>query len=233
MKMLKKVVLSVVGGALVLVSIMLAAYVGIKSFQGSWFDIESLIKCGVVICCPLILGTILIIFSVQKENKRKIILLAELVMFFMYVIIIFALVFGGFRLRRYGYRYGFDERSLLDYIKFYSNFIPFKTIYYYITCFFTGRINLSIVIENLVGNFMMFMPMGFLLPAIFKQQKKWFCFLATLASILIGIEVVQLIFRLGSCDIDDFILNMTGACLIFAIIRIGVIKRALNKTMLI
>lgn len=228
MKLLKKLVQSVVGGALVFISIMLVVYVGIKSFQGAWFDIESIIKCGVVIGCPMILGTLLLICSVKKENKRKIILLAEFVMFFMYVIIIFALVLGGFRLRRFGH----NERSLLDYIKSNSNFIPFKTIYYYFTCFFTGRINRSIVIENLVGNFMMFMPMGFLLPAIFKKQKNWFCFLATLASILITIEVIQLIFRLGSCDIDDFILNMTGACLIYAIIRMGVIKRVLNKIML-
>ena len=230
MKILKKVVLLIVGGALVLVGMILAVFVGINSFQGQpMFNIGKFIFLGGVIACPMILGTIIIILSVKKENKRKIILVAESVMLFMYVNIIFILVFGGFRI----FQSGHNNQSILEYIKFNSNFIPFKTIYNYFSIYFAGHINMSIVIENLLGNFMMFMPMGFLLPAIFKKQNKWFLFLATLASMLLGIEVAQLIFRLGSFDIDDFILNMAGACLIFAIIRKGIIKKFLNRMMLI
>jgi glycopeptide antibiotics resistance protein len=77
------------------------------------------------------------------------------------------------------------------------------------------------------------MPTGLLFPAIFTKQKKWFYFLISFTSILIGIEIMQLVFRLGKFDIDDFILNMAGACLVYGILRIGVIKRFLNRTRII
>ena len=222
---LKKIVL-VVGVALSLFSMISAVYVGIKSLGGAFFDLEGVVTCMIIISFPMLIGTILIILSVPKEIKRKIIIVAELVFLFMYGIIVFALVFGGFRLMIFGHQ---SNQSLIDYIRFHSNFVPFKTIFYYVGCFFSRQLNRSIVIENLVGNFMMFMPVGFLLPAIFNKQRKRFCFLITIASILIGIEIVQLVFRLGSFDIDDFILNMAGACLVYEIIRVGIIKRFLNR----
>lgn len=223
--MLKKIVL-LVGGALSVLSIILAVYVGIQSLGGAMFDLEGVVTCMMIIGCPMLIGTILIILSVPKEIKRKIIIVAELVFLFMYGIIVFALVFGGFRVMRFGHQ---NTQSFIDYIRFNCNFVPFKTIFYYVGCFFSGQINRSIVIENLVGNFMMFMPAGFLFPAIFTKQRKWFYFLITIASILIVIEIVQLVFRLGTFDIDDFILNMTGACLVYEIIRVGIIKRFLNR----
>lgn len=223
--MLKKIVLSI-GGALIVFSVILAVYVGIQSLGGAMFHLEGVVTCMMIIGCPMLIGTILIILSVPNEIKRKIIIVAELVFLFMYGIVVFALVFGGIRIRVLGHQ---SNQSLIDYIRFNCNFIPFKTIFYYVTCFFSEEINRSIVIENLVGNFMMFMPTGLLFPAIFTKQKKWFCFLITIVLILIGIEVVQLVFRLGTFDIDDFILNMTGACLVYGIIKVEIIKRFLNR----
>lgn len=45
--------------------------------------------------------------------------------------------------------------------------IPFKTIFYYL---FLADMNVSIRIENLVGNIIGFAPFGFMLPLI---SKKW------------------------------------------------------------
>jgi glycopeptide antibiotics resistance protein len=47
-----------------------------------------------------------------------------------------------------------------------SNFIPFKTIIYYL---FLADINLNIRIENLVGNIIGFVPLGFTLPLLSKR----------------------------------------------------------------
>ena len=222
--MLKKIVLSV-GCVLIVSSVVLAVYAGIQLLGVPFFSFEDVFKIIVIIGFPMLIGIVLVTSSVPNEIRRKIIIIEELVFLFMYGFIVFELVFGGFRISAFGLE---TNLSVIDYIKLNCNFVPFKTIFYYVSCFFSGEINRGIVINNLVGNFMMFMPAGLLLPAIFTKQRKWVCFLITIASILIGIEVVQLVFRLGTFDIDDFILGMTGACLVYGIIRIGVIKRFLN-----
>ena len=42
-------------------------------------------------------------------------------------------------------------------------------------------------------------------------------------------ETVQLFTLLGSFDIDDFIFNLSGACLGFAVVRIPFINRLLKR----
>ncbi len=64
---------------------------------------------------------------------------------------------------------------------------------------------------NLVGNVVMFIPLGYLLPKTFTPLRKFFkLFLCVMLSI-IAVELLQLFTGLGSCDIDDLILNMAGA----------------------
>ena len=73
---------------------------------------------------------------------------------------------------------------------------------------------------NLAGNVVMFIPLGYLLPRAFPQLRKFFktLFLATLMILLI--EAVQYFTRLGSCDVDDLILNIPGVILGFWLYRI-------------
>ncbi|MDX1807277.1 MAG: VanZ family protein, partial [Paenisporosarcina sp.] len=88
------------------------------------------------------------------------------------------------------------------------NFIPLKTITYYL--FLANDINFNIRIENLTGNVIGFIPFGFLLPLLlnkFHSFKK--IGLATFCLSLI-FELLQLIFRIGSFDVDDLILNTLG-----------------------
>jgi len=40
-----------------------------------------------------------------------------------------------------------------------------------------------------------------------------------MAILIIGIELLQLLLMCGSCDIDDLILNLCGACLGFAVTK--------------
>ena len=70
-------------------------------------------------------------------------------------------------------------------------------------------------IINLGGNVIMFIPLGFLLPRAFPKLKKFFRCFFTAALIIILVEVAQLFTLLGSCDIDDLILNMAGILLGF------------------
>ncbi|MBD8069577.1 VanZ family protein [Bacillus sp. PS06] len=91
------------------------------------------------------------------------------------------------------------------------NFIPFKTITYYL--FLANDINFNIRVENLTGNVIGFVPFGFLLPLLFRNFRslKNVTFATFCLSLLF--EVLQLIFRFGSFDIDDLILNTLGGML--------------------
>lgn len=63
---------------------------------------------------------------------------------------------------------------------------------------------------NLVGNVVMFIPAGWLLPRIFKVMRGFFLFLLTCLCAIALVETVQLLTLLGSFDVDDIILNLLG-----------------------
>ena len=62
---------------------------------------------------------------------------------------------------------------------------------------------------NIFGNIFLFIPFGFLLTYLYPKK----CFIAVVSygSLLsISIEIMQLVLRIGVCDIDDVLLNVTG-----------------------
>ena len=64
-------------------------------------------------------------------------------------------------------------------------------------------------IGNLAGNVLLFVPMGFLLKALDSTRStRHIVLLGTLISI--SIELLQFIFKIGVCDIDDVLLNTLG-----------------------
>ena len=64
---------------------------------------------------------------------------------------------------------------------------------------------------NLVGNVVMFIPLGFFQPYLMKFLRKWYRTLFSTAVLILTIECIQYLTGLGSCDIDDVILNVAGA----------------------
>ena len=97
------------------------------------------------------------------------------------------------------------------------NLVPLKTIVGYIKSLADGSMNRYIPIENIVGNLLAFMPMGFYLPFFSKKMAEFKMFAITVSGLIISVELMQLILRVGSLDIDDFILNLVGALIGFAI----------------
>lgn len=96
------------------------------------------------------------------------------------------------------------------------NFIPFKTILYYLG----GNEPLTTCVKNILGNIFAFSPLGFLLPILFKKCKKIKHIFFVSFILSLSIEITQVQFYLGSCDIDDIILNVSGAILGFAIYQV-------------
>lgn len=139
--------------------------------------------------------------------------------FIFYLFVLVYILFLGTR----GYIWA--DLSLIQYIKQSSNFIPFKTISTYITAINDGRMNISIPLKNLVGNFILFLPMGMYLPFFLKKLNKPSIFLISMSALLLMIEILQLVTRRGSFDIDDFILNLLGTYIGFGIWNTKIVRK--------
>lgn len=100
------------------------------------------------------------------------------------------------------------------------NLEPLRTIKNYLIAYDYGNISLRLVILNLLGNLVAFAPMGVFLPALFRWQRSIFFFSATLTLGITTVEVAQVYTGAGSCDVDDLILNLAGALIVFVFCRI-------------
>ncbi|MCI9201735.1 MAG: VanZ family protein [Lachnospiraceae bacterium] len=89
-----------------------------------------------------------------------------------------------------------------------ANFTLFKTIKMYIN--YSYKLN---SFENLVGNVVVFVPFGFLLPYIQEKSRKLPVLLLNAFLFVLGIEVFQLFSAFGAFDVDDILLNCFGAVL--------------------
>ncbi|MDR0958397.1 MAG: VanZ family protein [Clostridiales bacterium] len=110
--------------------------------------------------------------------------------------------------------------TLIEYIKSSSNFIPFKTIIIYIRGIILGNINKLTPIKNIVGNFLLFLPFGFYFVSIINFIGNTKKFLIITAATLILVEIIQVFTRCGIFDIDDIILNLSGAFIGYSIAKI-------------
>ena len=66
---------------------------------------------------------------------------------------------------------------------------------------------------NLLGNVVLFIPLGIFLPKLWVQLQKLWKVLLAVAEIIALVEACQVLTLLGRCDVDDLILNLTGAAI--------------------
>lgn len=107
-------------------------------------------------------------------------------------------------------------RTYSEYLKVMHNFIPFRSVSVLLT---TPALSEQVIIRfavNFLGNIVLFIPCGFLLPTCYKKAKSTRHFVVLSIMILFAIETIQILTMLGSFDIEDILLDMTGACVGFA-----------------
>lgn len=102
--------------------------------------------------------------------------------------------------------------ALGEYVQVHLELIPLSTV--------TGQLALAKMgnvhaIANLGGNVLLFAPFGVLLPARFQPLRRFWRFLAVFAGSVAAVEILQLLLRVGFCDVDDLLLNALGASLGF------------------
>ena len=144
--------------------------------------------------------------------------------FAVYSVAVFSILFLGSR----GGRFPYD--SVWEYMKYSVQPIPFKTIFGYIRDVIDKRWMLGLAIRNVLGNFILFYPMGVFLPCLFRSVRTVKKSLLISLCTILSVEIVQLVFRLGIFDIDDLILNMAGWILGFLTLSIPMIRKYMKKT---
>jgi len=95
------------------------------------------------------------------------------------------------------------------------NIVPFETIIRYVRALLYSHSPslMRHAVINLLGNIIMFIPLGAFIPFSRKAFRRFFStMLVTLLTLLI-IETIQLFALVGSFDIDDLILNLIGSAI--------------------
>ncbi|MEY8356188.1 VanZ family protein [Lachnospiraceae bacterium 54-53] len=91
------------------------------------------------------------------------------------------------------------------------NLVPFKEIRRFIV--YRHVVGTRSFFLNIVGNIVGFMPFGFFLPVISRRSRRWFNTVLLSFLFSLSIETVQLVFKVGSFDVDDMIMNTMGGIL--------------------
>lgn len=106
-------------------------------------------------------------------------------------------------------------------VEYHINLHPFETVRGYFDILRSEALRSddalrSYAVINLVGNIVMFIPLGLLLPCVSRRMERFLPCIVTCVLSVACIELMQLISRTRSCDIDDLILNTVGALIGYA-----------------
>lgn len=129
-------------------------------------------------------------------------------LFVLYVLIMLWLLFG--RSSGWGSSLSYQQQLRNN-----MSLVPFHTIgnYWRVVCRWEWNYLFRHCLINLVGNVVLFIPAGYLLPRLWKSLRNFFAFLLTCTLSICLVELLQLVTLLGSLDIDDLILNLFGMIL--------------------
>ncbi len=214
--------------------ILLAAWLLLLCF--ALFEILGVTRSNPLVRALLLLAICLIFYmggfllasrTRDRQVMREILLLCFLL--YLYLLLSFTLLDPTLG-RGEGSIYDREGARRADYIKRFVNLTPFESIYHiYIKGFLNGYVNGYYTLLNLVGNVCAFMPFSFFLPYFWKGMRRAVCFLPTVLLCVVAVELLQFLFMVGSCDIDDLILNAGGAWLAYLLLSLPPIRRAVNR----
>ncbi len=137
--------------------------------------------------------------------KEHMIRTAEAVVFGLYLVLLFYVLF-------FAEGYG---RAAVGELRY--NLVPFAEISRFLT--YHRQIGILPVLLNIGGNILGFMPLGFELPALIPFFRKGIRAVAGGALLSSMVEVIQLVARVGSYDVDDILLNTLGTLLGYLVYR--------------
>lgn len=75
----------------------------------------------------------------------------------------------------------------------------------------------DVVILNLLGNIFCFVPFGAILPILYRRARNFFLTFLLSFGFSFFVELIQLLTKTGSFDVDDLLLNTIGGVMGFLI----------------
>lgn len=97
-----------------------------------------------------------------------------------------------------------------------DNLVPFHTLQIYL-----ANLGAFFWMRNALGNLGLLLPLGLVGPIVFQFLDRWWGVLLVALMISTSIEVTQLWIPDRSADIDDVIVNVTGALLGYGLYRVA------------
>ena len=219
----------IIDSIIVCISILLIGFVIIFSLLPNFVLNVTVTLGGFAIPIFLIIATMIVEIKKSKDiqEKNQIRNFWLKILFIIYLLLLITILF-----LKNEYRMGgFEDINTFSNEHFETiNIIPFATIIGYISGLLFEDININIVVINLATNLLLFAPMGFFIPILFdKKVKNIKQFGMVMGLITILVEILQFITYSGSTDIDDIILNTTGAIIIYMLMKTKFVKKLLDK----
>ena len=73
---------------------------------------------------------------------------------------------------------------------------------------------------NLYGNIFLFLPLGLFPPLLWARMRKLWNTALLATGIMVCVEVLQMLLLVGTCDIDDVMLNVLGASMGYGVYKL-------------
>lgn len=136
----------------------------------------------------------------MSQKTRKLLRIGAWILFVIYLGLLCYFLFFSEMLGR-----TYSERS------YHYNLMPLKEIKRFII--YRKALGTKVVCFNLLGNIVAFIPYGMLLPLLAHNQRKFYRVVLLSFDFSLLVELVQLVSKVGSFDVDDLILNTIGGAI--------------------
>lgn len=168
-------------------------------------------------------------FLTKYHNSKNYMKASIWVMFILYLLLLINfMILGNNFGRNFEFIFTASKETIKSYFDNNFNVIPFDTIRNYLDN--SGvYFDIKLVCINILGNLICFMPFAFFLKYLFSKENKFINFFLTILLIVISFELIQLLTLSGSFDIDDIILNTSGAILFYLFISLKGIDKLLRN----
>ena len=138
----------------------------------------------------------------MSEKTRKILRIITWILFIVYLILLcYFLFFAEIMGRTYTGR------------NYHYYLVPLKEIGRFIK--YRESLGVVAVMANLIGNVVAFIPYGMLVPTLSHKCRQFGYVVLLSFDFSLVIELIQLVSKVGSFDVDDLILNTIGGALGF------------------
>lgn len=130
----------------------------------------------------------------HRKGKHRIVVFT---LFLVYFLVLFYFLFFSEKMGRTN-----AERA------YHYNLIPFREIYRFLA--YRQVLGWKAVALNIWGNILAFMPFGLFLPLYAKRCRRWWVTVLYSFELSLLAEILQLLLKVGSFDVDDLFLNTIG-----------------------